>query len=169
MGHLKHLQGFHWWGLSERKETTRKIYWILSHCMLGVTLEPKSDPAFHKEKKTEKSSEIKGCLSIGRRDMCRKSHLTKGLAVQNAPLKKIQLELNRFSLQFKAPTSQLMNTYAKSALSAPCLSWPFKQAGSVLTLLLAEIAHLGMGALLLSAGWVSLHAECRGSDVIPSF
>lgn len=90
--------------------------------MLGVTLEPKSDPAFHKGKKTEKSSEIKGCLSIGRRDVCKKSHLAKGLAVPHAPLKKIQLELNRFSLQFRAPTSKLMNTYAKSALCAPCLS-----------------------------------------------
>lgn len=90
--------------------------------MLCVTLELKSDPAFHKERKTEKSSEIKGCLSIGRRDTCKKSHLTKGSAVQNAPLKKIQLELNRFSLQFKAPTSKLMNTYAKSALFVPCLS-----------------------------------------------
>lgn len=128
--------------------------------MLGITLELKSDPALHKERKTEKSSEIKGYLSIGRREMCKKSHLTKGFAVQNAPLEKIQLELNLFSLQFKAPTSQLMNTYAKSALFVPCLSCPVKQAGSLLTLLFIEIAHLCLGALLLSVGWLLLHPEC---------
>lgn len=43
-------------------------------CYAGI----KSDPAFHGERKTEESSEIKGCLSIGRRDVCEKIRLTKG-------------------------------------------------------------------------------------------
>lgn len=47
--------------------------------MLGVKSELKSDPAFREEeRKTEESSEIKGCLSIGRRDLCEKICLTKG-------------------------------------------------------------------------------------------
>lgn len=52
-----------------------------------------SDPAFHGEMKGEESSEIKGYLSMGRRDVCEKNRLKKGRAVQNAPLPKIELAL----------------------------------------------------------------------------
>lgn len=90
---------------------------------------------------------------------------TKGLAVQNAPLKEIQLELNRFFLQFKAPTSKLMNTFAKSALFVLGLSRWFKHGGNSES----KSAQHCVAALLLFLGRISLCAGCWGSDVISSF
>lgn len=83
--------------------------------LLNFESELKSDPPFHRERKTEESSEIKGCLSMGRRDVREKIRLTKGRAVQNAPLKKMQLALNCRFLQLTAPPWQLINTCAESA------------------------------------------------------
>lgn len=45
-----------------------------------------SDPAFHGEMKAEESSEIKGYLSMGRRDVCEKNRLKKGASCSKCPL-----------------------------------------------------------------------------------
>lgn len=55
--------------------------------LLNFELELKSDPAFHRERKTDESSEIKGCLSIGGRDVCEKIRLKKRVSCSKYPLK----------------------------------------------------------------------------------